>query len=134
MRKRLIAIVLGLAIFGTACSQPADRASENLSVAADNFEIQRRVTFINGITDSELLVIEGRCSLGNRDTPGRLSVTCKIGPDEYVKHFLGESDNSFFIAEQLIAADVSEYHHRVVLRPATAVPGFEVDTGSGLND
>jgi hypothetical protein len=121
--SRTALVVLGLSLSGLAgCSSAADTASSNLSKAADNFEIQRRIVFVNGITDKYLLVIEGRCSLGNADKPRELSVTCKIGPNEYKKHFLGLSDNVTYVCEQLDPASVSEYHYRVFFRPETIVP------------
>jgi len=110
-----------------ACSSAADTASSNLSTAADNFEIQRRIVFVNGITDKYLLVVEGRCSLGNSDKDGELSVTCKIGPNQYVKHFLGLSDNVTYFVEQTETANVSTYHYRVMFRPATAIPDVTID-------
>jgi hypothetical protein len=122
----IIAIVLGLTILGVAaCSSKADVASENLSKAADNFEIQRRIVFVNGITDKYLLVIEGRCSLGNFDAERELSVTCKVGDDQFKKHFLGLSDNVTYVVEQLDAASVSEYHYRVFFRPENIVPNID---------
>ena len=45
------------------CMDDAHMASRNLSKAADNFEIVRRVVFYNGITDSYMLTIEGLCSI-----------------------------------------------------------------------
>ena len=69
--------------------------------------------------------MEGLCSLGNFDDAGELSVTCKYGPDAYFKHFLGLSDNVTYFAEQLEAADVSEYHYRVYFRPQTIVPDVD---------
>jgi hypothetical protein len=77
----LIAIFV-IAILAIGCSTDADVASKNLSKAADQFEVQRRIVFYNGITGEYILVIEGLCSLGNNDTTGRLSVTCKVGQDE----------------------------------------------------
>lgn len=115
------ALVLGLA----ACTD-ADIASTNLSKAADNFEIARRVVFYNGITDSYMLTIEGRCSLGNNDSANQLTVTCKTGPNEFKKHFLGLSDNVTFFVEQLDGANVSVYHYRVVFKPSAIVPDFDV--------
>lgn len=109
-----------------ACSSPADIASENLSKAADAFEINRRIVFFNGITDTYLLSVEGRCSLGNYDKDRELSVTCKVGPNEYKKHFLGLSDNVSYFVEQLEGVDVSTYHYRVFFRPKTIVP--DIDT------
>ena len=71
-------------IFATAllagCTHEADVASENLSVAADQFQIQRRIVFYNTMSDTYLMSLEGLCSLGNSDHSGELSVTCKIGP------------------------------------------------------
>ena len=44
-------------------SDDADVASRNLSKAADNFEILRRVVFMNGIIDRYMLEIIGLCSI-----------------------------------------------------------------------
>ena len=103
----------------------ADIASQNLSKSADMFEIDRRVVFYNGITGSYILSLEGRCSLGNFDKTGQLSVTCKTGPDAYKKHFLGLSDNVTYFAEQLESKDVSTYHYRVVFKPQTIIPDVD---------
>lgn len=133
MTSKRIAIALTLiAALGLgACNSAADVASENLSQAADNFEITRRIIFFNGITDSNLLVIEGRCSLGNYDSSLRLSVTCKTSNTEYKKHFLGLSDNTSWFAEQLETADVSEYHYRVFIRPQTILPDLDLQGNVG---
>jgi hypothetical protein len=122
--KRLVAgalLLLGLA----ACSSPADVASHNLSKEADNFRVNRRVVFFNGITDTYLLTIEGRCSLGNNDDVGELSVTCKTGPGQYKKHFLGLSDNVSYFVEQLQGFEVSTYHYKVFFRPTTIIPDVD---------
>ena len=131
MRK---AFVIGLAalalVAGAACTDSkADIASENLSKAAEQFEIERRIVFFNGITDKYLLTVEGRCSVETGDSAlgGSLEVTCKIGPNEYKKHFLGLSDNVSYFVEQIETANVSEYHYRVIFRPETIVPDVEVD-------
>ncbi|MEE8372798.1 MAG: hypothetical protein V3R87_03570 [Dehalococcoidia bacterium] len=107
------------------CASDADVASKNISTAADAFEVQRRVVFLNGITDSIILVVEGRCSLGNYDTSGRMSVTCKTAPDAFKKHYLGLSDNVTFFAEQLENIDVSVYHNRVVWKPQSLIPDID---------
>lgn len=122
-----VAVLVAGAATLTACSSAADTASQNLSTAADNFEIQRRIVFVNGITDKYLLVIEGRCSLGNSDKSGELSVTCKLGDNQYVKHFLGLSDNVTYFVEQTETANVSTYHYRVMFRPATVIPDITLD-------
>lgn len=127
MNKKYIQIVLSIIfVVLTACSD-ADVASQNLSVAADNFEIARRIVFYNGISGEYILTIEGLCSLGNNDTTKRLSVTCKV-EDGYKKHFLGLSDNVTFFAEQIISEPVSEYHYRVVFKPQTIIPNVDLET------
>lgn len=122
--KLTIAITL-FASLGLAACNDADIASRNLSKAADMFEINRRVVFYNGITGEYILSIEGLCSLGNNDTKGRLSVTCKTGPKDYKKHFLGLSDNVTFFAEQIEGAKVSTYHYRVIFKPQTIIPDVD---------
>lgn len=117
------ALALGLTL--GACSE-ADTASENLSTAADNFEINRRIVFFNGITDTYLLTIEGRCSI--TDEGSQLEVTCKTDDDTYLKHFLGLSDNVSYFVEQLDAADVDGFRYRVIFRPETIVPDIDMET------
>lgn len=124
MKKILLASALMLGV--AACNSEADVASYNVSKAADMFEIQRRIVFYNGITGEYMLTIEGLCSLGNYDKAREISVTCKTGPREYKKHFLGLSDNVTFFSEQVQGANVSTYHYRVVFKPSTIIPDLEV--------
>lgn len=109
----------------------ADVASVNLSRAADQFEIARRVIFYNGITGEYMLNIEGMCSLGNSDPARKLTVTCRTGPESYKKHFLGLSDNVTYFVEQVDGADVSVYHYRVVFNPQTILPDFDFRGDAG---
>ena len=119
-----LALLAGLGVLA-ACDSDANIASKNLSKAADQFEVERRVVFYNGITGAYILSVEGRCSLGNFDGPGKLSVTCKVGEDAYKKHYLGLSDNVTYFAEQLEAKDVSVYHYRVIFKPQTIIPDVD---------
>ena len=113
------------------CSTDADVASHNLSKAADQFEVTRRIVFYNGITGTYMLTIEGLCSLGNDDQARRLSVTCKTGPTAYKKHFLGLSDNVTFFVEQMEPVAASPYRYRVVFKPDEIVPDINLSTGVG---
>lgn len=119
-----LAILLALGL--GACSSDADVASENLSKAADQFEVQRRIVFYNGITGDYILEVTGLCSLGNSDSAGQLSVTCKTGPREFKKHFLGLSDNVTYLAEQIEGAPADTSRYRVVFKPSTIVPDVDV--------
>lgn len=107
------------------CDSDADVASRNLSKSADQFEVQRRVVFYNGISGEYILSIEGLCALGNNDTNKRMSVTCKTGAADYKKHFLGLSDNVTFFAEQMEAKQVSAYHYKVIFKPQAIIPDID---------
>lgn len=122
---KLIAAGSIAALALTGCTSDADVASENLSKAADNFEIQRRVVFYNGITGEYILTIEGRCSIDPGDGR-RMSVTCKAAGGEMKKHFLGSSDNVTWFAEQIEGASVSTDHYKVVFKPSTIIPDVDV--------
>lgn len=111
----------------TACGSDAKTAGENLSKAADQFEVQRKIVGVNGLTNTIAFEVEGRCSIN--DQGHQLEVTCKQGPNEYRKHMIGLSDNTFYVAEQLDAIDVSMYHTRVVIRPEALLPGLDVQAG-----
>ncbi len=127
IKKILVAAALSVAAVSLAgCGSDADVASHNISKAADNFEVIRRIVFYNGITDSYILSVEGLCSLGNFDSTGQLSVTCKTGPDTFIKHFLGLSDNVTYFAEQLQGVNVSTHQYKVVFRPSAIIPDIQV--------
>ena len=123
MKIKLFATVLATVALLAGCSTNADVASRNLSTAADQFEINRRVVFFNGITDKYLLSIEGKCSIVDQGT--QLEVTCLTGPNEYKKHFLGLSDNVSYFVEHLDGSAVSKMHYRVIFKPEVILPDVD---------
>lgn len=132
MTKKFLAVIsLSLvAIFSLgACATDADVASRNLSQAAEQFEINRRVVFVNGITDNYLLEVEGRCSVEDMsELRPQLEVTCKTGPDRFVKHFLGLSDNVTYVVEQLDDTATDVYHYRLIFKPEVIAPFIDLET------
>ncbi|AOT25797.1 hypothetical protein SEA_TORTELLINI_52 [Mycobacterium phage Tortellini] len=122
--KKVAATLAISAVALAGCSTDADVASENLSKAADQFEIPRRIVFFNGITDKYLLVIEGYCSISADTASKKLDVTCKEGAN-FKKHFLGLSDNVSYFVEQVEGANVSTDHYRVIFKPEVIVPDVD---------
>ena len=120
-----IAYVIATVAMLAGCVSDADIASNNVSKAADNFEVLRRVVFYNGITNDYILVVEGFCSIGNYDKVDRLSLTCKTGPGAFKKHYLGLSDNVTFFAEQIDPVGASTDHYRVIFKPSAIVPNID---------
>lgn len=137
MRMKLLAaalVVSSMAILAGCDQNDARLASANLSKAADNFEVNRRIVFYNGVTGGYMLSLEGRCSF-NADSARKLDVTCKTGPNSYKKHSLGLSDNVTYFSEQLEGADVSVYHYRVIFKPQTILPDVDFKgSASALGD
>ena len=123
MLRRAIVIAACAALL-SACANDADVASRNLSQAADNFEVNRRIVFYNGVTGEYMLTIEGLCSQKQSDK--KLEVTCKVGQSEYKKHFLGLSDNVTYFSEQMQAAKTGVYFYRVTFKPSTIIPSIDV--------
>lgn len=134
MKKRLYAglAILGIcavALVGAGCSSKADVASSNISKAAEQFQVFRRIIFVNGITDKYLFVVQGFCSVetSNAHVAGSVEVTCKQGTGKNAQYFrdnLGLSDNVTYMIQQLDTIHVSDTHYRVLFRPETIVPDF----------
>lgn len=124
-------VVAGLCLGNSGCDD-AKVASANLSKAADNFEIGRRVVFVNGITDKYLLEITGLCSLDSGTSSKSITVTCKTDKG-YVKHILGLSDNVTYFVEQLREAKVSPDMYRVTFKPSVMLPDVDIRLGLHTN-
>lgn len=130
--KKIIFLMIILSFVFVGCDD-AQVASHNNAKASDNFEIERRIVFFNGITDNYLLEIEGRCSINADTMDAQLEVICKTGDEQYKKHFLGLSDNVAYFVEQLESNFASAYHYRVTFKPQVIIPDVDlrVDTTDG---
>lgn len=119
--------LLGLA----GCTSDADEAARNLSTAAEQFEVQRRITVLHPITGDVTFEVEGRCSMETAESAlaGYTEVTCKIAPNEYAKHYIADGDNGQVLMQQLETVDVSVYHHRVIIKPENILPEFDYEGG-----
>ena len=127
--KKLIGIllILTIALVAISCNTDAAVASHNLSKAADQFEIYRRVVFYNGITDEYILVVEGYASIKVDGTDNQLELTVKADDGKFIKHFLGLSDNVTYFAEQLDASQVGDKRYRVIFKPSTIIPNIDLE-------
>lgn len=130
-RKAAALVLAASALSLSACGvSEADTTSENLSKDAEQFKVERRVVFFNGITDTYLLEIQGRCSIAPES--GALGVTCKIGDKAYKKHFLGLSDNVSYFVEQVEPSDVDPYRYKVIFRPEVIIPDIDLETSTDI--
>lgn len=122
------ALVMVGAFVLSGCISDADMADENIKTAAEQFEVQRTIVGINGITGETTFYAEGRCSFETVGG-GQFDLTCRYGPDEYRKHvfIMGDQDSVSITQEEPI--DVSVYKTRVILKPEQLLPEFDLEVG-----
>ena len=126
MKSKLLAVFLAVVALSGCDINDADVASQNVSKASDNFEVNRRFVFYNGITNEYILTIEGLCSKDNTSTATTLGVICKVGPGVFKKHMLGLSDNVTWFMEQVEPVKASTYFYRVTFKPSVIVPDIDI--------
>ncbi len=131
MKFRLLALLLvltaALGIAGCSNTSAADRANDNLSKAAENFEVQRRIVGINGINSDVLFTVEGFCSIENDGV--KLDLICKVGKDLVERTTLGLSDNVTYVSTQLAPEKVDFYRPKIIFRPKSFLPDVDIATG-----
>lgn len=126
MKKLYSFLAAGLiALSLTACND-SEVATHNLIKAADNFEVNRRIVFYNGITDTYMLEIEGRCSIDLNQNSTAFNVICDVGNGNYKRHTLVLSDNVTAFVEQIEPNKVSKNFYRVTFKPSTIIPNIDV--------
>lgn len=129
MSKRTAIIATAVILGGlglTACTSAADKANENLTKAAENFEVPRRIVGINGITDEVLFSVEGFCSY--ESDGGTFEAICKQPDGKIERTTMHLSDNVTFVSTQLGGVDVDLFRSRVIFRPETIIPNFDLST------
>ena len=101
MKKKIAILVALIAIilcFSGCTVQEADKVNHNMSVAADNFNCERRITVYNARTDKIILYMEGYMTISN-NSHSELVVTCKTGPMEYKKNYIYLNDYTLYVVE-----------------------------------
>lgn len=126
-RKTLATLLAAVALAGAlaSCSSDADVVAENLSRDAENFEIQRQIVFYNAITDTYIAQVTGLCSV-ETDGDRKMFAVCKVGPDQYIKNYLGLSDNVSWFALQTSPTRTSDTRYEVNFKPSSVIPDFRV--------
>jgi len=118
-------LMIGLTSLVFTSCEDSQVASQNISKAAHQFEIYRRVVFYNGITNEYILQIEGYCSVVIEGE--QLAVIIKTENGEFLKHYLGLSDNVTYFAEQMESAKVSTQRYRVIFKPSVIIPNIDLE-------
>jgi len=110
------AAVLVLTGCGVTDSQVVDN---NITEKADNFQVLRRVVFINTVDGSYLLEVIGHCNI--TDQGNQIETICKVG-EGYQKHMMGLGMNVTYVAQQLVVANVSPDFFYLSVKPTALLP------------
>lgn len=128
MKKVIITLtVVALVFMAAACQTQADKASYNLSLEADNFNVVRQLTVINCIQGDVLFQMTGKISIKVDTADNQLEITVEDENGDYQKHFIGLSDNVTYTVEQLRFTDVSNYKYTLNFNPKMWLP-LEIKT------
>lgn len=119
-----VAVLMGIVLLA-GCND-ADIVSSNLSHDADNFKVQRRITFINTVADEVLYTVEGNMAIAADTEDNQLEITAQTGSDQFQKHFLGLSPTTVYIVEQKEWQDTNKYQFKITLKPSAVIPDVEV--------
>lgn len=111
--KKIIALALVLVImFAFVGCSSAEMVNHNLSQAADNFQVIRKITVYNARTDLIILEMEGAMSLSNNSTH-ELVVTCMVGPNHYRKNYIYLNEYVIYVVEDISNTVTDPYHYKV---------------------
>jgi hypothetical protein len=129
-KTALVVFALAAVVPLSSCTSAAQKANDNLTQAADNFEVPRRIIGINAITDKVLFTVEGFCSF----TPdgGKLEVICLTDRATHAveRTTLGLSNNVTYVSTQMEGVTVDLFKPRIIFRPETVIPNFDLSTSN----
>jgi hypothetical protein len=129
MNKRFIitiilAVILTVSAIGFTGCREAQRVNYNMSLQADYFECERRITVYNARTDTIIFVAEGYMSISN-DSVDELVVTFKTGASEYKKNYIYLNDYTLYVVEDITGTHTDPYHYKMYFH-TEILPDIEV--------
>ena len=125
MKKIFAMLLVVLCLVGcmTGCSE-AENVNHNLSQAADNFQVVRKITVYNARTDLIIMEMEGLMSISNSAT-SELVVTCMTGPNQYKKNYVYLNEYVIYVVEDITDTVTDPYHYKVHFY--TALPDIDIN-------
>ena len=124
MKKFCLFLIVAIVAMMLGSCSAADNVNHNLSQAADNFEVVRKITVYNARTDLIVMEMEGYMSLSN-NTTSELVVTCKTGPNEYKKNYVYLNEYVIYVVEDITGTFTDPYHYKVKFYGA--IPDIDIN-------
>lgn len=91
----------------------ADKVNHNISLQADEFQSERKITVYNARTDLIIMEAEGYMSISNNST-NELVVTCKVGPNQYKKNYIYLNAYTMYVVEDITGTHTDPYHYKMI--------------------
>ena len=125
MKKICAILLVVVCLLGclTGCTE-AENVNYNLSQAADNFEVVRRITVYNARTDMIIMEMEGLMSISN-NSASELVVTCRTGKNEYKKNYVYLNEYVIYVVEDITGTVTDPYHYKIHFY--TALPDIDIN-------
>ena len=119
--KTFGATMLATTLLALSGCTEADRVSTNLAQESDNFNVVRKVTVLNAITNDTMFETTGKMSIKADTADKQLEIVVEDN-GKYQKHIIGLSDNVSYIVQDLDVKDVDKYHYSINFNPKMWVP------------
>lgn len=95
-----------------------------LEIKEGNFKTLRRVAFYNVRLGEIVFACEGYCHV-QIDKDGDVELVVKVGPEEYLRHYLGQKQDITYFSEQLKPTEVINYdRYTIIWNPNKWIPTF----------
>lgn len=117
----IAASCVALALALTGCSA-ASTASQQASIAADNFEVVRELTVFNNVTGEILFIAQGRMSIEVDSNDSQLEIMVAQPEGKYEKHFVGLNETTTYIVKDLNGVDVENFRYQININPDMLIP------------
>ena len=119
--KFLGATMLATTLLALSGCTEAERVSTNLAQESDNFNVVRKVTVLNAITNDTMFEMTGKMSIKADTADKQLEIVVEDN-GKYQKHIVGLSDNVSYVVQDLDVKDVDKYHYSINFNPKMWVP------------
>lgn len=113
--------VLATTLLALSGCTEAERVSSNLALESDNFNVVRKVTVLNAITNDTMFEMTGKMSIKADTADKQLEIVVEDN-GKYQKHIIGLSDNVSYVVQDLDVKDVDKYHYSINFNPKMWVP------------
>lgn len=123
MKRKIVALSFAVCMTFSlvGCSQ-AERASQQVSQQADNFNVLRQLTAINNMTNDTIFTMTGKFSITVDEVESQLEVIVENDDGSYSKHFVGLNNMTTYTVVDLDANYVNPYKFVINYNPDMWIP------------